>query len=269
MSDPQRLAELEDELAEMLQEARAVRPSDAEVALVAQGLPPGGPGGGPGFAMGGAGKWAAAAVALLGVGIAAWLVTRGGEPFEAQKASPSPAGEEFAEVVIETPSTPDETIAQLATVETPAEERPAARVPRRRRTPVARRDDRNEEPAMEESTAMEEPTAVEGSTAMEDPTAMDPTETENASDPQGPTELALLDRARALLRRSPGDALQLANAHQASFPRGSFAEERELIAVEALVRLGRRPDAEARSQRFRRRWPSSVHASRISAILAQ
>jgi hypothetical protein len=37
-----------------------------------------------------------------------------------------------------------------------------------------------------------------------------------------------------------------------------MTEEREAIAIQALVKLGRKEDARARADRFRRRFPRSV-----------
>jgi hypothetical protein len=42
-----------------------------------------------------------------------------------------------------------------------------------------------------------------------------------------------------------------------------------VIAIDALVRRGRRADADARAARFRERFPRSGHQRRIEAILAR
>ncbi len=57
-------------------------------------------------------------------------------------------------------------------------------------------------------------------------------------------EAALLEAARAKLRRAPAEALALTTQHAVRFQRGQLASERALIRIEALHRLGR--DAEAR-----------------------
>ena len=52
------------------------------------------------------------------------------------------------------------------------------------------------------------------------------------------------------------------------FPDGMLVEERELIAIEALLRVGRREMADARAMRFRDAHPSSVHLPRLDRLLA-
>jgi hypothetical protein len=45
-------------------------------------------------------------------------------------------------------------------------------------------------------------------------------------------------------------------------------QEREVIAVEALLRAGRREEAQARFQRFLERHPRSAHRRRLEDLLA-
>ena len=53
------------------------------------------------------------------------------------------------------------------------------------------------------------------------------------------TEIQLLQRAQDALAGSPATALDLINRHIARFPNAGLGQEREVIAVDALVRLGR------------------------------
>jgi hypothetical protein len=79
-------------------------------------------------------------------------------------------------------------------------------------------------------------------------------------------ERALLDVARtALGRGAGGNALAACDDHARKYPRGSLAEEREAIAVQALVLEGRNEDARARAERFRRTHPRSIF---LPAVLA-
>lgn len=80
-------------------------------------------------------------------------------------------------------------------------------------------------------------------------------------------ELALLTRARSLLVTASDAALSLTEEHRTRFPRGTFVEERELIAVEALARLGRAEEAVARGKAFLARYARSAHAERMRVIL--
>lgn len=81
-------------------------------------------------------------------------------------------------------------------------------------------------------------------------------------------EIELLRRAQDALTASPADALRAAEDHARAYPRGMLAQEREVIAIDALVRLGRRSEAEARAARFRERWPTSAQVRRIDTLVS-
>jgi len=83
------------------------------------------------------------------------------------------------------------------------------------------------------------------------------------------SEPALLDRARALLRRSPRRALGLCRQHARRFPSGQFQEEREVLMIDALARLGQSGQAEGRAARFAESHPRSIHRRRVDAILGR
>ncbi|HEY0468635.1 MAG TPA: hypothetical protein VGC79_30785 [Polyangiaceae bacterium] len=93
--------------------------------------------------------------------------------------------------------------------------------------------------------------------------------TESSSRPASGTreEFALLARAQAVLARNPGLALALASDHERNFPNGALVQERELVAIDALLRLGRRAEASGRAARFHQQFPSSVHGRRIDVLL--
>jgi len=80
-------------------------------------------------------------------------------------------------------------------------------------------------------------------------------------------EFALLARAQAALAPNPGLALALASDHERKFPNGALVQERELVAINALLRLGRRAEASARAARFHRQFPTSVHGRRIDVLI--
>lgn len=83
-------------------------------------------------------------------------------------------------------------------------------------------------------------------------------------------ETHLLDRAQAALREGAArTALSLCQRHAHRFPRGALREERERIAIEALLDLGRRAEAAARARAFEKRFPDSVQLPRIHALLGQ
>ena len=81
-------------------------------------------------------------------------------------------------------------------------------------------------------------------------------------------ERALLDPARTALGRGDGaSALDAVHKHEARFANGKLAEEREAIAVQALVVLHRSDEARVRAARFQQRYPGSVLAPSVAAAL--
>lgn len=76
-------------------------------------------------------------------------------------------------------------------------------------------------------------------------------------------EAQLLERAQAALAFRPAEALRLTREHEARFPRGALVQEREVIAIDALERLGRTGAAKARAAAFERRFHGSVHHPRV------
>ena len=63
-------------------------------------------------------------------------------------------------------------------------------------------------------------------------------------------ELTLLERARASLDRDPASTLAVLGDHARLFPAGKLAVERELMALDALQRLGRTASERERAQRL-------------------
>jgi len=80
--------------------------------------------------------------------------------------------------------------------------------------------------------------------------------------PSHEDELGTLERARALLRNDPAEALRIVDGLGARAGSG-MAEERALIAVEALQRLGQTETMRARAEDFLQRWPRSLYAERV------
>lgn len=79
------------------------------------------------------------------------------------------------------------------------------------------------------------------------------------------SEAALLERARAALETNPERALALTREHRRSFADGALVQEREVIAIEALERLGRDRAASQRAREFEARYGDSLHKSRLEA----
>jgi hypothetical protein len=80
-------------------------------------------------------------------------------------------------------------------------------------------------------------------------------------------EAAMLEQARAAMARDPNAALVLLDAHRAEFPQGELAMERELVAVDALTRLGRTADARTRGEALLPAARGSIYEARLVALL--
>lgn len=80
-------------------------------------------------------------------------------------------------------------------------------------------------------------------------------------------ELALVGRARANLDADPQSALAALDEHARRFPKGKLAMERELLALDALDRLGRSAEARERAQRLVSVARGTIYEPRVRAHL--
>jgi hypothetical protein len=80
-------------------------------------------------------------------------------------------------------------------------------------------------------------------------------------------EAAMLEAARGLLDRDPAGALARLDRHAATFPAATLAIERELLAVDALQRLGRTREAQARGAALLEQARGSIYEDRVRALL--
>lgn len=126
-----------------------------------------------------------------------------------------------------------------------------------------------------EASVVAEPEAVPAASAASDglrPRMAPPAPVRSVDEaepvPTAADELALLNRAQSLLGQNPAMSLMLASDHQRRFRPGTLVQEREVIAIDALLRLGQRPAAEARASQFRQHFPASVHLRRVDVLLA-
>ena len=102
-------------------------------------------------------------------------------------------------------------------------------------------------PANTGAAAIKEPARTPAHPAADDAPVAKPVGTP-ADDSE---ELRLLSRAHSALALDPAFALTLAHEHRRRFPSGSMDQEREVIAVSALMALGRVDDARQAADRFR------------------
>lgn len=82
-------------------------------------------------------------------------------------------------------------------------------------------------------------------------------------------EIQQVAAMRNRLRDRPADVLAEADRGARSFPDGVLAQEREALAIEALVRLGRDEEARARAAAFAARYPTSPLAARMRALTSR
>lgn len=83
-----------------------------------------------------------------------------------------------------------------------------------------------------------------------------------------PAEITLLTGAQHELTSNPTQALAIAAEHRALYPSGTFAQEREVIAIQALIQLGRMREARTRATHFAHDYPASTHLRRIEVMLS-
>jgi hypothetical protein len=116
-----------------------------------------------------------------------------------------------------------------------------------------------EAPAPLASAAIEAPITSAASVAAKPP----------SGDARGAAaERALVDAARiALASGEPSQALDIVERHVRDYPQGRLVEEREAIAIRALVKAGRYDEARERGARFQARYARSVAAPAVSAAL--
>lgn len=228
-------------LRNLLRAAATDRPTDAELAIVAAKLGPlvGGPGGAPpaspagGSAPGasaGAAKAGLSGIKLAAIGAASIAVVAGGVIATRSSAPP-----------------PSPVVSVAPPVVTPSVSAPADR----------------ESPAPLASVSVAAPPASAAPPSV--PVRPRASDTAPFDDPDA--EVKLLQRAQDALRSRPAEALALADSHARRAPRGLLAEEREVIAIDALVRLGRTTEARSRAARFRSTWPGSSHLTRVDSLI--
>ena len=91
-----------------------------------------------------------------------------------------------------------------------------------------------------------------------------------APPPAPPTisEVALLEQARAALRGGDtAHALELVEQDATLYPDGVLVEEREALAIETLIKLGRRDEAVAKWTKFATSYPHSNYHARLQRLI--
>jgi hypothetical protein len=83
----------------------------------------------------------------------------------------------------------------------------------------------------------------------------------------GDSEVKTLQYAQDALGTNPALTLTRCDDHRRRFPSGALAQEREVLAIDALLRIGRAAEANARARQFAKSYPTSSHLSRIATLL--
>jgi hypothetical protein len=80
-------------------------------------------------------------------------------------------------------------------------------------------------------------------------------------------EALLVRNAERLLASDPAGALRLTDERRQRFPGGALGQEAEVVAIDALLRLGRRDAAVRRARAFEASHKDSLYARRIHALV--
>ena len=93
-----------------------------------------------------------------------------------------------------------------------------------------------------------------------------PTPSVSAPPPDPALDTSLVEEASRVVATQPDVALAKCAEHEKLFPKSSLAEERDRIAIEALVHLHRDAEARTRAATFAKRYPGSAYQRRIDAL---
>lgn len=268
MSDPIRLrdprAGASPELRDLLAAGRSDLPDAKRLSAIADrlGLVSGLPGRIDALAHGGASKWlgvgafkVGAAALLVGVGTATAIAVRG----HLAPSAPEPAAIEVhaAPIAVAPPSSDD---VPEPSVTAP----PPPRASSTRASPAARvRAVSGAGPA---ATA---PASTGSESPVQHPPGWAPSTwgSSVAPAPSAPASDSLdpLQRAERELPQNPAFALDLALRDERSSDR--LDEQRDVVIIEALVRLGRMPEARDRAARFLRIFPASARRREVAELV--
>ena len=81
-------------------------------------------------------------------------------------------------------------------------------------------------------------------------------------------EAKLLSTARSFLDDSPALSLAVTEQHRQKYPLGQLSAEREFVAIEALLRLGRRQEAERRAAPLLAAGHDGLYTRRLRRLLS-
>jgi len=99
------------------------------------------------------------------------------------------------------------------------------------------------------------------------PSALSPQKGPTAGEVAELSEVDLIERAHNALPGDPPRALAWLREHERRFPDGTFAQERDAIAIEALVGEGDLVGARARARLFLARFRGSAYAAHVESLV--
>lgn len=94
------------------------------------------------------------------------------------------------------------------------------------------------------------------------------TEGSASASPTGESEVQLIGRAQQLVRSQPQAALALCREHARKFPKGMLVQEREVLIVEALQRMGQEEEARKKSESFLKENPDTALRNKVEHLTA-
>jgi hypothetical protein len=108
------------------------------------------------------------------------------------------------------------------------------------------------------------PSRAEGET---DAPAAEPTPESRTASRLREESAAVLAIRKTLLSGDPREALRMLDRAAADFPNGALVQEREALAIRALVDSGQKDTARRRGEAFLRAYPRSPHAAEVRATV--
>jgi hypothetical protein len=87
-----------------------------------------------------------------------------------------------------------------------------------------------------------------------------------SASPTGESEVQLIGRAQQLVRSQPQSALALCREHARKFPKGMLVQEREVLIVEALQRMGQQEEARKKSESFLKENPGTALRNKVEHL---
>jgi hypothetical protein len=281
VKDPQRLgdqADLPDALYEALRGLRQDAPPADAVARIQRTLSslpvppvppvPTRPGGAESIAAksgssASAFKAAALAVGALAAAVVATIAMRAPLPAARERELPATAALPLPAAPVASGKAP--ALEPLQQSLPPAAAPPEPRAVQRRREPQ-KRSLRDTVPAETTHAALPTP-EIRGAATLADAPTGEPAPQARAAAEQPPApedEASLLYRAKKAARTDHRAALHMLEQHATHFPHGTLVEEREVLAIDLLRRMGREPEAKQRSAQFLRQFPQSSYRSAIT-----